>query len=86
LQPSKAGQFDYGGASDLVDVSLDAGWCAAEIELCVAVVAVVRLGCEPAIEVVTIAKQKSACLVGTFEYAVACRVLREKSRALDANF
>jgi len=70
----------------LVDVSLDAGWCAAEIELCVAVVAVVRLGREPTIEVVTITNQKSSRLVGTFEYAVACGILREKSRALDANF
>ena len=69
-----------------MDVRLDAGWCAAEIELGVAVVAVVRLGREPTIEVVTIAKKKSARLVRTFEYTVACRVLREKSRALDANF
>jgi hypothetical protein len=55
-----------------VDVSLDAGWCAAEIELCVAVVAVVRLGREPTIEVATIAKQKSARVVDTFEYAANC--------------
>ena len=41
-------------------LSLDACWCAAEIELCVAVIALVRLGREPTIEVVTIAKQKSA--------------------------
>jgi len=69
-----------------VDVGLDAGRCATEIELRVAVVAAVRLGCEPTIEVVTIANQKSSRLVGPFEYAVGCRVLREKSRALDANF
>jgi len=79
-------QFDYCRTSDLLDVGLDASLCAAEIELCVAVVAVVRLGRKPTIEVVTIAKKKSARVVGTFEYAVACRVLREKSRALDANF
>jgi hypothetical protein len=86
LQPGKAGQFNYRGARDLVDVGPDAGRCPAEIELCVAIVTVVYLGCEPTIEVVAIAKEKSARLVGTFEYAVACRVLREKSRALNANF
>jgi hypothetical protein len=43
-----------------VDVSLDACRCAAEMELCVAVVAVVRLGCEPVVNVVAIANQKSA--------------------------
>jgi hypothetical protein len=43
-----------------VDVSLDAGRCAAEIELCVAVVAVVRLGCEPVGNVLAIANKKSA--------------------------
>jgi hypothetical protein len=61
----------------LGDVGLDASLCAAEIELCVAVVAVVRFGREPTIEVVPMAKKKSARLVGTFEYAIACRVLRE---------
>jgi fructoselysine-6-P-deglycase FrlB-like protein len=54
--------------------------------LCVAVVAIVRLGREPTIEVVTIAKEKSSRLVGTFEYAVAYGALREKPRALEANF
>jgi hypothetical protein len=66
-----------------VDVGLDASRYAAEIELCVAVVAGARFGREPTIEVVTIGKKKSARLVGTFEYAVACRVLREQSRALE---
>jgi hypothetical protein len=86
LQSEKCGQLDYCRASELVDIGLDAGRCATEIELCVAVVAVVRLGRDPAIEVVTIPKEESARLVGTFEYAVASRVLREKSRALNANF
>jgi len=69
-----------------VDVGLDAGQCATVIELCVAVVAIVRLGREPTIKVVTIAKQQSSRLVGTFEYAVAYSVIREKPRALEANF
>ena len=70
----------------MVDVGLDAVRCPTEIELCVAIVAVVRLGREPTIEVVTVAKQKSSRFVGTLEYSVACGVLREKPRALDADF
>ena len=69
-----------------MNVELDTGRCATEIELCVAVVAVVRLGCEPTIEIVAIADQKTARVVGTLECAVAGRVLREKSGALDTNF
>src|ERR1700733_7034083 len=86
LQPGKSRQFDYRFAGDLVDVGLDARRCATEIELCVAVVAVVRLGREPPIEVVAIADQKTACVVGAFDCAVAGRVLRKKSGALDTNF
>src|SRR5260370_6807602 len=71
FEPGKSGQFDYRSASDLVDIGLDAGCCAAEIELCVAVVAIVRLSREPAIDVVTIAKQKSAGLAGALECAAA---------------
>jgi hypothetical protein len=86
LQPGKGRQFDYGFASDLVDVGLDARRGAAEIELRVAVVTVVRLGREPTIEVVAVANQESARLAAILEYAVADGVLCEKSRALDANF
>ena len=37
LQPEKCGQLDYCCASELVDIGLDAGRCATEIELSVAV-------------------------------------------------
>jgi hypothetical protein len=61
-----------GVRSRLIWWMLDSTWArAAELELCVAVVAVVRFGCEPTIEVVTIAKKKSARFVGSFEHAVA---------------
>jgi hypothetical protein len=86
LEPGKSRQFNYRFASELVDIGLDSGRCATEIELCVAVVAVVRLGREPPIEVVAIADQKTARVVGTLDCAVAGCVLREKSCALDANF
>ena len=53
---------------------------------CVAVVAVVRLGCEPAVNVVAIAHQKSARVGSVLLNPISVRVLREEPRALDANF
>ena len=85
MQSGEGRQFDYAFASGLVDVGLDASCSAAEKELCVAVIAVVCLSRQPASEVVTIAKQKSARVSGTFECAVAGGVFCEKFHALDAN-
>src|SRR5580704_4998837 len=47
LKSGETRQFHHSGSSDLMDVSLDAGRCPTELELCVAIVTVVRLGCEP---------------------------------------
>lgn len=68
-----------------MDVSLDAGRCAAEMKLRVAIVAVVRLGSEPAVNVVAIANQKSARVGSVLLNPVSVGVLREEPRALDAN-
>ena len=63
----------------MVDVGLDAGQCATEIELCVAVVAIVRLGREPTIKVVTIALARSNTPLPTVSFV-------KNPRALEANF
>jgi hypothetical protein len=69
-----------------MDVGLYARQCVAKVHLCIAVISVVGLDCEPTIEVVTVANQQSAGVRGTIEITITRAVMSEKSRALEAHF
>jgi len=86
LKPGEARQFHHSRASDLVNVGLHASTSGAEVHLRVAVVTVICLGGEPAVNVVAIAEQKSARVGSVLLNSVSVRVLREEPRALDTNF
>ena len=68
-----------------MDIGLHASECVAKVRLRIAVVPIVRLGREPAIDVVAIANQESACVGGTIEDSITGAVMSKKSRALDAD-
>jgi hypothetical protein len=86
LNPGKARKFHHSRASDLVDVGLYASPRTPEVDLTIAVIAVVTFGCEPAVDVVAIAEQKPAGVGSLLPNPISIGIFREEPRPLDADF
>src|SRR5215831_13059241 len=82
LQFRKSWQLHDRRTGDLVNVRLHARDASSEVTLRVAIVPVVRFGCEPAVDVVAIPQQESAGVGCLIPNAIAFAILCEKAGAL----